>query len=119
MRKVIFALIIIFTFIACSNEIVVNESPFETIEIDQVDDYVADGQEIDEYETGHIPGTVNASLSTLEVEEFSPLNKDDEYVIICLNGNRSMTASTILIDYGYDVVNVKDGMLSWTGKVEK
>ena len=100
------------------------ETAYDTIEIDKVMDYVDDGytvvdvREIDEYESGHIPKAVNAPLSELENDEFTPLEEDEKYIIICQSGNRSVTASNILYDKGYNILNVSEGMSSWTGNIE-
>lgn len=129
MRKLIVVIIVIFMFTACSksekHEVLYNEDLFETIELDQVEDYVVNGyhivdvREVEEYETGHIQGAMNVPLSVLEVNGFSLLKHDEKYIVICRSGNRSITASNILVDHGYDIVNVREGMSSWTGDVVK
>jgi len=102
----------------------IEQTAYETIAIDEIVDYVADGyivvdvREIDEYETGHIPDAINAPLSALENGDYSPLNKNEQYIIICRSGNRSQTASNMLTSEGFDVVNVSEGMSSWAGDVE-
>ena len=99
-------------------------APYQTITLDDSEDYVADGyivadvREVDEYESGHIPDAINAPLSELEMGELGPLEEDEKYVIICRSGNRSATASDILADLGFDVVNVSEGMSTWQGDVE-
>jgi len=130
MRKLFLAVALLFFGVACSaqNETSevnqVEQVAYETIDIDEIDRYVADGytvvdvREVDEYESGHITDALNVPLSGLENGEFGNLNKDEPYVIICRSGNRSQTASQILIDEGYDVVNVSEGMSTWTGDIE-
>ncbi|HZW68715.1 MAG TPA: rhodanese-like domain-containing protein [Pseudogracilibacillus sp.] len=137
MRKSLILLAILFTFVACNNDTAddiedVNDpaSPsqvslkYETIDLEAVEDYVADGyivadvREIDEFNEGHIPGAVHAPLSDLENNEFGPLQVDEKYVIICRSGNRSIAASNILIQEGFDIVNVSEGMSTWTGEIE-
>ena len=49
-------------------------------------------------------------------ETFSTLTRDKEIVIICRSGSRSMQAAKLLKENGYKkLVNVKGGMLDWTG----
>lgn len=131
MKRLLLAILIVLSITACSNTAdgshvnMEEEQAFSTIEIEEIEGYVANGysvidvREIDEYEEGHIPGAIHAPLSQIQNNEFSPLAKDEKYVIICRSGNRSVTASEILQENGFDIVNVREGMSSWTGEVEK
>lgn len=137
MRKFLILVTIIFTLSACNNDAADNLADvndpvsqsegnlvYETIALESIEDYVADGyiiadvREIDEFNEGHIPGAVNAPLSDLENNEFGPLQVDEKYIIICRSGNRSIAASNILTHQGYDIVNVSEGMSTWTGDIE-
>lgn len=101
------------------------ETSYETIELDDITNYVDEGytvvdvREIDEYESGHIPNALNAPLSDLENDTFTALETNEKYIIICQSGNRSITASNILLEAGYDIVNVSEGMSTWTGEIEE
>lgn len=101
------------------------ETSYETIELDDITNYIDEGytvvdvREIDEYESGHIPNALNAPLSDLENDTFTALETNEKYVIICQSGNRSITASNILSEAGYDIVNVSEGMSTWTGEMEE
>ena len=66
------------------------------------------------YQSGHISGALNYQLADLE--NFND-DKDRTYVVICTLGQRSLTASQLLEDQGYRVVNVIEGMSAWTGDV--
>lgn len=137
MRKVLFLFSIIFALTACANDVAqerVNTPendtnteasfPYETIELDQVENFIAGGyivadvREVDEFESGHIPGAINAPLSGLENGELGPLKEDEKYVVICRSGNRSVVASNILSELGFDIVNVSEGMSTWSGEIE-
>lgn len=137
MKRLLLLLTVVFALAACGNNetqefIDTPESDtdievsvaYETIDLEDIEDYVANGyivadvREIDEFESGHIPGAINAPLSGLENGELGPLQEDEQYVIICRSGNRSVTASNILSEIGFDVVNVSEGMSTWTGEVE-
>ena len=135
MRKLVITLIaiIMLVLVGCGNnenEAHNNESvgdsemKYDTIELDEVLTYeengytIVDVREVDEYEDGHIPTAVNVPLSDIEAEEYADLDENEKYVIICRSGNRSQTASSLLIDAGFHVVNVKEGMLTWPGDVE-
>lgn len=138
MRKFIFIFTILLGLTACgtdaTQDIYTTEeneeteeitAPYETIDLEDIETYVdegyivADVREVEEFEAGHIPGAVNAPLSDLQEGELGPLQEDEAYVIICRSGNRSVTASDILSDLGFDIVNVSEGMSTWTGEVEK
>lgn len=142
MKRILLSFVALLALTACSNEattdqaneiagseiIVVNENEqvnFETIDLDEIDAYVNDGyiiadvREIDEFAAGHIPGAINAPLSFLQEGDFSALDSNEKYVIICRSGNRSVAASDILSSEGFDVVNVSEGMSTWTGEIEK
>lgn len=131
MKKTLLMIIFLLVLAACVNE---DAQPmeqetevantFETISLDSITSYVDDGylvvdvREIDEYESGHIPDAIHAPLSALQNEDFSRLDKENKYIIICRSGNRSTTASNILSDAGFDIVNVSEGMSTWTGDIE-
>lgn len=73
---------------------------------------ILDVREVDEFQAGHIQGAVNAPLSTLE-EQYSQLESDKRYYVICQGGKRSERACQFLETKGYDVVNVEGGMNQW------
>lgn len=110
----------ILTLAACNNDSV----SYETIDIDEVEAKMNEGfivldvREPNEFAEGHIPAAQNKPLSVLQQNDFSELSKEEQYIIICRSGNRSQTASEILVNEGYDVINVSAGMSSWTGAIE-
>lgn len=138
MRNLLMIFSVLLVLTACANDTVDNDTSnavesdtdtnstvkYETIELDQIESYIEDGyivadvREIDEYNSGHIPGSIHVPLSALENGDFTSLEKDKKHVIICRSGNRSVLASNILSDTGFDVVNVREGMSMWAGKVE-
>lgn len=100
------------------------DSGYETIQIDEVAAKqeagftILDVREAYEYEQGHIPGAENKPLSLLQNGDFEGLQKDAKYVVICQSGNRSKEASDLMLEEGYEFVNVAQGMSSWEGAVE-
>lgn len=105
---------------ACSSDGAV----YETIDISEVTQYqeqgalVIDVRETNEYDAGHIPGAMNKPLSEISARNLEGLDPNQEYVVVCQSGNRSQQASDLLAEEGYEVINVKQGMSSWTGTVE-
>ena len=78
---------------------------------------ILDVREIHEYAAGHIPSAENFPLSTLG-SDFSKLDKDQKYYVICQAGGRSAKAYDFLDAQGFDVINVEGGMNSWPGEIK-
>ena len=78
---------------------------------------IIDVREIHEYEAGHIPSAQNFPLSTLE-EDFSKLEKNQKYYVICQAGGRSAKAYDFLNAQGFDVINIEGGMNSWPREIK-
>ena len=78
---------------------------------------ILDVREIHEYEAGHIPSAENFPLSTLGTD-FSKLDKDQKYYVICQAGGRSAKAYDFLDAQGFDVINVEGGMNNWPGETK-
>ena len=76
-----------------------------------------DVREVDEVESGHIPGMIHIPLGLLEFR-MHELNKNDSYVIVCRSGGRSGRATQFLESQGFDVSNMVGGMLAWDGEVQ-
>ena len=64
---------------------------------------LVDVREADEFATGHIPGAVNAPLSTISN---TTLPKDVPLFLYCLRGSRSKRAAGILKKMGYTVKSI-------------
>jgi len=123
MKRFLAAIVLVMlALVGCSSE---ESESYKTIELAEIEAYTAKGYEVidvrepDEFAAGHIPDAQNLPLSTLQSGGDISLNKDGSYIIICRSGNRSQQASEILQEQGYSVVNVKEGMSSWTGPVSK
>lgn len=116
------AIIAVFALAACSTG---EKESFATIQIDEVSQKMKEGyivldvREVNEFAEGHIASAQNKPLSALQAADFKDLSKEEKYIVICRSGNRSQTASELLFKEGYSIVNVAQGMSSWTGDVEK
>lgn len=75
---------------------------------------VVDVRQPEEYRTGHINGTKLIPLGELG-GRMKELPKDREIVCVCATGNRSRSATKMLIRAGYNAVNMNGGMVSWSG----
>ena len=78
---------------------------------------ILDVREIHEYAAGHIPSAENFPLSTLG-SDFSKLDKDQKYYVICQAGGRSAKAYDFLDAQGFDVINIEGGMNNWPGETK-
>ena len=78
---------------------------------------ILDVREIHQYAAGHIPSAENFPLSTLG-SDFSKLDKDQKYYVICQAGGRSAKAYDFLDAQGFDVINIEGGMNNWPGETK-
>ena len=78
---------------------------------------ILDVREIHEYAAGHIPSAENFPLSTLG-SDFSKLDKDQKYYVICQAGGLSAKAYDFLDAQGFDVINIEGGMNNWPGETK-
>ena len=78
---------------------------------------IIDVREIHEYAAGHIPSAENFPLSTLG-SDFSKLDKDQKYYVICQAGGRSAKAYDFLDAQGFNVINIEGGMNNWPGETK-
>jgi len=75
---------------------------------------VLDVRQPEEFRTGHIVSAKLIPLGELK-RRINELPKDKEIAVICASGNRSRSATKILLRAGYNAINVKGGMTSWSG----
>ncbi|HIF50184.1 MAG TPA: sulfurtransferase [Thiotrichaceae bacterium] len=77
-----------------------------------------DVREAWEYETCHIEGSINISMSNVQkmIDELKP---DDETVVICHHGMRSFQVASYLEDNGYNnITNLEGGVDAWAKSVD-
>ncbi len=72
-----------------------------------------------EYQEGHIPGSKNIPLQTLDEIEEIVENKATPIFVYCLSGGRSRQATAILQQMGYSDVKNIGGISAYHGKVER
>jgi len=66
---------------------------------------------------GKIPEANHIPLGSIP-EKIDELDKNQHYYMICRSGARSGNACAYLIQEGYDVTNISDGMIGWKGDVK-
>ena len=77
---------------------------------------LVDVREPGEYAAGHIPGALNAPLSTLAEAE---LPKDRPLFLYCLRGSRSARAASLLKRRGYNRVRSIGGINGYKGEMDE
>ena len=75
--------------------------------------------ELQEY-LGHIDGVINIPVQELEkrineLDEF----KNREIAVICRSGVRSVSATNILLQNGFNAINVEGGMIRYRAEENK
>lgn len=72
-----------------------------------------------EYQGGHVPGSVNAPLQTLGSKDALPADRDTPLFVYCHSGARSSQAVRLLRQMGYANAKNVGGIAAYTGKVER
>ena len=73
----------------------------------------------EEYRSGHIPGSRNIPLQTIDKVESVAENRDKALYVYCQSGARSRQAAGMLKQMGYTNVNNIGGIAAYAGKVER
>lgn len=72
-----------------------------------------DIRSIEKYNNKHIMNAINIPMEQLLIRPEKYLMKDKKYYIYCQKGIQSRKLCRILINSGYDVVNVSGGYEAW------
>lgn len=80
---------------------------------------LVDVREKDEYEAGHVPGSVNLPLSRIRDAEDVLPDYDAPLFVYCLSGGRSGRAVAVLTNMGYTAVTNIGGIGNYHGEVER
>lgn len=72
-----------------------------------------------EYQSGHIKGSINVPLDHAQEIEEIVSDKNEKIFVYCLSGGRSQQASNYFSKLGYtDITNI-GGIASWTGDLAR
>ncbi|SBW08923.1 Rhodanese domain protein [uncultured Eubacteriales bacterium] len=72
-----------------------------------------------EYQDGHIPGSVNLPLGSMEgITSIAP-EHDKKLFVYCLSGARAARACAELAGMGYTDISDLGGINNWTGLMER
>lgn len=79
---------------------------------------VLDVRTDDEFKAGHIPNAILIPVQQL-ADRVDELDKEQAYLVVCRSGNRSVTASEMLLKDGFkNIYNLDVGMNGWTYEIE-
>jgi rhodanese-related sulfurtransferase len=83
------------------------------------DPFILSVRSREHYELGHVPGAYNIPWRQIaDAENLSKLPTDRQIVVYCYTGHTGQVAATVLNALGYDVINLKFGMMGWTDDAE-
>lgn len=82
---------------------------------------ILDVREQDEYDGGHIPGSVLLPVGTIDQDTAAAVipEKDTAVLVYCRSGNRSKTASSALAALGYTNIYEFGGINTWPYNIVK
>lgn len=80
------------------------------------DFFLIDVRDPEEYESGHIAGSILIPLDTIE-EKTEGIRKDKPIVLYCALGRRSRAAAEALVSRGFThIYHLDGGLEAWTGE---
>ena len=98
------------------------QQKFESLDIKAFEEVIADTsvvrldvRSLDEYSSGHIANAVNIDVTKDDFEARATflLPKDKTIAVYCRSGRRSKKAAGILVENGYKVIELNNGITGW------
>ena len=124
MKKVLISILSVILLVGCFQgeskmqyQTITSEEAMKRF-VEETDYIIIDVRTIEEYESGHIPGSINIPNETIqeEIEEKIP-DKNQVIYIYCRSGNRSAQSAKKLVDLGYQNIYDFGGINTWTGEI--
>jgi len=79
------------------------------------DPFVLSVRSASQYAIGHIASAINVPWREVAKQEnLAKLPKDEQIVVYCFTGHTASQVTALLNILGYDAINLKFGMTSWT-----
>ena len=129
MKKLIFLLLAVMMLTACGQDIendqgavYVNITAEEAKQImDTEEGYIIlDVRTQEEYNQGHIPGSIVISHEEITEKAEEVLTDKDQLILVyCRSGRRSKIAAEALMELGYTNIKEFGGIIDWPYEVEK
>ena len=109
-KKIISFIVCVLLLTACGTKYETIDSNVATTLIEQ-DAVVIDVRTADEYNSGHIDGSINIPVDNISTIDY---DKDTLIIVYCASGMRSSNAAKTLVDLGYTKVhNLDGGLINW------
>ncbi len=70
-----------------------------------------------ELDVASVPGVVHIPMGEVSAR-LDELNRENEVVVLCRSGRRSLEVARFLQQKGFDVVNLAGGILAWSRDVD-
>ncbi len=122
MIKLIRIYFVILFFISCEQKnksfVNIKTSDLKTVLSTHSDIQLVDVRTPEEYAEGKINNAINIDVTSDNFEErvSNSLKKDSPVYLYCRSGGRSVIASKILINKGFEVYNLEGGYINWESK---
>ncbi|WP_440879349.1 rhodanese-like domain-containing protein [Tenacibaculum sp. C7A-26P2] len=96
----------------------IKTSDLKTVLSTHSDIQLVDVRTPEEYAEGKINNAINIDVTSDNFEErvSNSLKKDSPVYLYCRSGGRSVIASKILINKGFEVYNLEGGYINWESK---
>jgi rhodanese-related sulfurtransferase len=83
------------------------------------DPFIVSVRSAEAYALGHIPGAINIPWNQIaKADNLAKLPTDQPIVVYCYTGHTGQVATTVLNLLGYNVQNLKYGMMGWSQNAE-
>ena len=129
MKKLLFLLLAVMLLTACGQDkendqgaVYVNITAEEAKQImDTEEGYIIlDVRTQEEYNQGHIPGSIVISHEEITEKAEEVLTDKDQLILVyCRSGRRSKIAAEALVELGYTNIKEFGGIIDWPYEVEK
>lgn len=104
-----------------------SNTEFKSVDAQQFAEVIAnkDVQLVDvrtpeEFSEGHIPGAVNMDVKSADFDaQIAQLDSSRPVAVYCRSGRRSKLAAERMVNAGFQVTELSEGILSWQGEVVK
>ena len=125
MRNFLLILLTSLFFVSCKGQ---ETEHFKILDSAQYQEVISKNQVIiidvrtpGEYKEGHIKNAQNINVQSNDFrEKMQYFDKEKPIYIYCRSGGRSASAGKILEEMGFtEIYDLKGGILSWKGKLEK
>ncbi|NMA17174.1 MAG: rhodanese-like domain-containing protein [Clostridiaceae bacterium] len=92
---------------------------YQLLQIHPDNTYLIDVRTVEEFESGHVPDSINIPLDQIDCTADSIPDLDSTLLIYCRSGHRTIAAAKALNEIGYKVIFDLGGISNYDGDLEK